>query len=92
MLLTSSSVAAQATYPPNLGRTIIQAQEKTADPEEHTPTVVQLLNRMAFEEGVMSLYRGLLPDLVQGVMDAAIMMMIKEKIDATVKRGALGIK
>ena len=42
------------------------------------PTVLSVLARVLSEEGVSGMFEGWLPDVIQGVCDAALMMMAKE--------------
>jgi len=56
---------------------------------EKTPSATDALHRIVTEEGVTGLYKGISPQLVKGVLNSAIMLAVKEKIDATVKKAIL---
>ena len=40
--------------------------------------------------GVLALFQGMGPELARGVLSAALMMMVKEKIVGTVRRAVVG--
>ena len=75
------------TYPTELVRIIQQSAENKL---RELP-IFQILVRTAQEEGFLGLYKGILPQLAQGVLSIGIMMMVKEKVNASVRSSILAI-
>ena len=50
-----------------------------------TPTIWELLTENYANGGLKALYKGLGPELTRGVLSAALMMMVKERISGSVK-------
>ena len=51
-----------------------------------TPTIWELLTENYANGGLKALYKGLGPELTRGVLSAALMMMVKERISGSVKK------
>lgn len=87
------ALAVLLTFPFTRARTIIQAQEgnkkKDDDAKEGnggsgsggSKSILGLLLQLVREEGVGSLYRGLYPELLRGVLSSAIMLSVKERVN-----------
>ena len=58
--------------------------------QQQQTSILSLLGTMYNQGGVASWFQGLGPELTRGVMSAALMMMIKEKIGTLVKQMLLG--
>ena len=58
---------------------MVQAASKGSDDTTKT-TISEMLLKMYKDEGMKSMFQGLGPELFRGVLSAAIMLMIKEKI------------
>lgn len=49
-----------------------------------------MLSRLVREKGPLAVFSGLGPELVRGMLSGALMLMVKEYIDAIVKGAILG--
>lgn len=58
--------------------------------QDKKTSILSLLGQMYQQGGLASWFQGLGPELTRGVMSAALMMMIKEKIGTIVKQMLLG--
>ncbi|KAF1327906.1 hypothetical protein FI667_g7223, partial [Globisporangium splendens] len=89
------SIATLLLFPYIRAKVIVQSKKKLAvkaaapgDLEKQQPSaeapegIVATLQRVYKEEGALSLYRGLGPELTKGALSSAFMLMIKEKIQA----------
>ena len=50
-----------------------------------------VLSRVVREKGVLSVFDGLSPELVRGMLSGAVMLMVKEYIDAIVMGRVFGV-
>jgi hypothetical protein len=73
------AVAIFLTFPFTRARTILQTS-KDKDEDKAPKGVLGLLVSLVKQDGFFSLYRGLGPELVRGVLSSAIMLMIKERV------------
>ena len=48
--------------------------------------LLEVLSGVWQEEGVLGLYKGIGPQLAQGMLSIGIMMMVKEQVNGTVRR------
>jgi solute carrier family 25 (peroxisomal adenine nucleotide transporter), member 17 len=64
--------------------------QQPLEPTERPMTLTSLLGEMYQSGGIPALYQGLGPELTRGVFSAALMLMIKEKINGAVKRSLYG--
>jgi solute carrier family 25 (peroxisomal adenine nucleotide transporter), member 17 len=64
--------------------------QQPMEPTERPMTLTSLLGEMYQSGGIPALYQGLGPELTRGVFSAALMLMIKEKINGAVKRSLYG--
>lgn len=60
--------------------------DKDASQKSSSPTVWSLLRDIQQKDGLQALFVGLGPELTRGVLSAALMLMIKEKIAVIVKK------
>ncbi|TYZ61218.1 hypothetical protein PybrP1_000754 [[Pythium] brassicae (nom. inval.)] len=89
------SVATLLLFPYIRAKVIVQSKKKaavaaakktdaagpsSAPKEEEEEGIAGALQRVYTEEGALSLYRGLGPELTKGALSSAFMLMIKEKI------------
>lgn len=93
------AVATTVVFPMIRAKTIAQFLAKqpqgadAASGKEH-PTVISEMLRGIREEGILSIFSGLAPELLRGVLSSAVMMMVKEKIhnvDSIIVKGALAM-
>jgi hypothetical protein len=78
---TARAVAVSLTYPFTRAKAIVQTQKvKTDDKTLKSKSVIGLLKALIAKEGFFAMYRGFGPELLRGVLSAALMLMIKEKI------------
>jgi hypothetical protein len=54
--------------------------------QPRAPGLREVLSQVVREEGVLALYQGVKPELIRGVLSAAVMLMAKEKITASNRR------
>ena len=50
-----------------------------------------MLSRVVREKGVLAVFDGLSPELVRGMLSGAVMLMVKEYIDAIVMGRVFGV-
>uniref|UniRef100_A0A7S1XZ49 Uncharacterized protein n=2 Tax=Phaeomonas parva TaxID=124430 RepID=A0A7S1XZ49_9STRA len=90
----SRAIATIILFPYARAKVVAQAgKNASADrPEEEraSASMVSVLVQIYRDEGVPGLFQGLGPELVRGVFSAALMLMVKEKLTASVKRALLG--
>lgn len=82
----SRSIGLTIAHPLNLGRTMIQAQMTYPGTDKPVENVVRAMVMVFQREGVQGLFKGLFTDLTKGMLDAAVMMMVKESIHLAVRR------
>jgi solute carrier family 25 (peroxisomal adenine nucleotide transporter), member 17 len=90
-------VATMATFPFIRAKVVMQAQKKQAQQQQPqdgetpaSPNLWSLLVDVYRSNGISGLYQGLGPELTRGVFSAALMLMIKEKINGAVKTALYG--
>jgi hypothetical protein len=89
----ASSVAATLLYPVDVVRTIVQTQckktksssvdEQKSDNNEEAKKntgFVQVAQDVVRREGIAGLFKGLLPHLLQQVMSATVLLMVRERL------------
>eukprot|EP00747_Dinoflagellata_sp_TGD_P220799 gnl/TRDRNA2_/TRDRNA2_92717_c0_seq1.p1 gnl/TRDRNA2_/TRDRNA2_92717_c0~~gnl/TRDRNA2_/TRDRNA2_92717_c0_seq1.p1 ORF type:complete len:315 (+),score=63.29 gnl/TRDRNA2_/TRDRNA2_92717_c0_seq1:38-982(+) len=87
----TKAMAATLTFPINTGRVIIQAKvngKPTGDKaaalpmpdDEDTVNIFYVLAGVVRKEGVLGLYKGLLSEVAEGILGAAIQLMVKEQV------------
>ena len=87
----SKAVATIVTYPYIRAKVLLQrARDPTDERGYDATTAPGVLRQVAAREGWVGLYRGLQPQLVKGVSNAALMLMIKERIGGAVRKRILG--
>ena len=76
------AVAVSLTYPFTRAKAIVQTQKAKSDDKKaaKSKSVIGLLQALIREEGFFAMYRGFYPELLRGVLSAALMLMIKEKV------------
>ena len=63
----------------------------SAGPGEEAPSILDVVLRTHRRSGVAGLYKGLTPTLIKGVLQSAVMLAVKERVDAAV-RAPLGME
>jgi adenine nucleotide transporter 17 len=91
----SSSIAATLLYPVDVVRTMVQTRSKKSqgnkdddDDDDGAATeagFVQVAQGVMRREGIAGLFKGLGPHLVQQVMSATVLLMVKERIADAVR-------
>lgn len=62
------------------------SSEPAGAPQPRAQGLREVLGQVVREEGVLALYQGVKPELIRGVLSAAVMLMAKEKITARSRR------
>jgi hypothetical protein len=90
--MVSRAVATLAVFPFVRAKVVMQSrkQEQPQEGGEQSPSVWDLLTETHKNGGIVALYQGLGPELTRGVFSAALMLMIKEKINGGVKKALYG--
>lgn len=83
--VVSRSVGLSIAHPLNLGRTLVQAGKRHPQTGVPITSVVSAMVMVLQYEGVRGLVKGLGTDLIQGTLDTAIMLMIKERAHQSVR-------
>ena len=81
--MVARTIATIATFPYVRAKVMLQ----TSDGGENsgaTSTIPQMLKAIYADEGLTGLFQGIGPELTRGVLSAAMMLMVKEKIYGTV--------
>jgi hypothetical protein len=84
----ASSFAITVTYPLDLART----QNQTAEKGKHPEGFFTVWARIIQNNGFLALFSGLSASLIQGVLSAALMLAVKERITSFNRRLFLGVK
>lgn len=79
----SRSIGLAIAHPFNLGRTLVQSGH-TIDGKVVT-SALGALALVLQSEGITGIFKGLFTDLIKGMLDAAVMMMVKEQIHSAVR-------
>jgi adenine nucleotide transporter 17 len=77
----SKAVATWLTFPFIRAKAILNTWTKLHKGEP-IPTLNEILQRIVREEGFVGLFTGIYPQLTKGVLNSALMLMFKERIDA----------
>lgn len=86
----SSSIAATLLYPVDVVRTIVQTRSKKTesgkdDGDAKETGFLQVATGVFNKEGIAGLFKGLGPHLMQQVMSATLMLMVKERLANAVR-------
>lgn len=89
----TKAVASSITYPINLGRVIIQGNAKRngcsntsgAIEDDSSSNIVTVLRNVVRQEGAQGLFKGLGNEVVEGIIGAALLLMVKEKVTVGVR-------
>jgi len=84
----SKGIAQIITFPFERTRSKFQALQKSGS----TASVISVMHGLYAEEGLGGMWKGVFADLYQGVLNAALMMMVKEQLTKTVKALVLGLR
>ena len=84
--MVARTVATIAVFPYTRAKVMLQT-----DPTSPTTSIPTLLSSLYADEGIAGLFQGIGPELTRGVLSAALMLMVKEKIAESVKRGLRGL-
>jgi len=81
------SLARTRTSPQSSDSTVvsIETSSPASSADSSTPNIWKLLAENYTNGGVKALYQGLGPELTRGVLSAALMMMVKERISGGIK-------
>ena len=83
--MIARAIATIAVFPFIRAKVLLQSGSiKQRDNDGKQPDVFAMLLDMCRDGGVANLFQGLGPELSRGVLSAALMMMVKEKIAALV--------
>lgn len=82
------TVATIAVFPFVRAKVVMQSRKKEGG--EKDLSVSTLLGEIYQKGGISALYQGLGPELTRGVFSAALMLMIKEKINGGIKKALYG--
>jgi len=85
----SKALATYITFPLMRAKTVLNTWTKLHKGEP-MPELHELLVKIVKEEGLFGLFTGVTPQLTKGVLNSALMLMLKEKIDLVVKYLILG--
>ena len=85
--MIARTVATVAVFPFVRAKVVMQSRKEEG---EKDPSVLSLLGDIYEKGGVSALYQGLGPELTRGVFSAALMLMIKEKINGGIKTALYG--
>ena len=90
--MVARTVATVAVFPFVRAKVVMKSRKKNSTSEgvAADPSVLELLGEMYEKGGVSALYQGLGPELTRGVFSAALMLMIKEKINGGIKTALYG--
>ena len=75
------AIATVAVFPFTRAKVVAQSRNK-----DQKQTVLEILLEDVKKDGILSLYRGILPELLRGVLTAAIMMTLKERTDVLTRQ------
>lgn len=84
----TKAVASTITYPINLGRVMIQGQAEASSTDMSRagkPGLFAVLREVLRQEGPAGLYKGLANEVAEGLLGAAILLMIKEQCTGLVR-------
>ena len=91
----AKAVATVATYPYIRAKVLLQ-RKRPADGDGadayDAASATGILRQVWAKEGAPGLYRGMRPQLVKGVTNAALMLVIKERIGGAVRARILGAR
>ena len=95
--MVARTIATMAVFPFLRAKVVMQTRKKIAQQEQPQdgqlappPSLWTLLGEMYKTGGISALYQGLGPELTRGVFSAALMLMIKEQVNDTVKIALYG--
>jgi len=85
----SKAIATWITFPMIRCKAILNTWTKL-HPGTPVPTMTEVFQNILKEHGVVGLFTGISPQLTKGVLNSALMLMIKEKIDSVSELLILG--
>jgi hypothetical protein len=90
--MVARTIATVAVFPFVRAKVVMQTRKKSEQgkTDAKDPSVFDLLGEIYQTGGVAALYQGLGPELTRGVFSAALMLMIKEKMNGAVKNALYG--
>lgn len=88
----SRAVATVIVFPYIRAKVIIMSRAGAESRGEKTPSILSSLVSILKDEGASALFQGITPEITRGVLSAALMLMVKEKIHGIVKSAILGCK
>lgn len=86
----TKAVASSLTYPINLGRVMIQSSTSgrtNGELKSQETNIFRVLQGVVAREGVLGLYKGLANEVVEGLLGAAILLVVKEQVTAFIRKG-----
>ena len=86
----SKAIATWITFPFIRCKAVLNTWSKLHK-DEPVPTMEEVFQRILKEEGVAGLFKGIYPQLTKGVLNSALMLMIKERVDDMVFT-SMGVK
>jgi len=78
------AVGTIVTYPYLRAKKLKQVRQKAGEAESSL-SITGVVRYVLANDGVIGLFKGMAPELVRGVLSAALMVMVKEKLTAVVK-------
>merc|ERR1719215_2046895 len=78
------AIATFVTYPYLRAKRLKQARQKAGEAESSL-SITGVVSHVLANDGLFGLFKGMAPELARGVLSAALMVMVKEKLTAVVK-------
>jgi solute carrier family 25 (peroxisomal adenine nucleotide transporter), member 17 len=88
--MVARAISTVVVFPYLRAKVLLQTAKNSNNSDETKTSILSLLGTMYGQGGLASWFQGLGPELTRGVLSAALMMMIKEKIGTLVKQMLLG--
>lgn len=82
----SKAIATVLTFPFIRSKAILNTWVKIHGEDSTPPSLMQALMDIINQEGLAGLFVGIYPQLTKGVLNAALMLMLKEKVDEAVEK------
>lgn len=91
--IIARTIATVAVFPYLRAKVMLQSTSlKSTDDSKGKISIPKMLIKMYENDGFMSLFQGLGPELTRGIFSAALMLMVKEKITGVVSNAIKGTK